>query len=94
MKEEVIPKTVTIDFGLLPESMQRFHINTARNKGVSLEEQLIGFIHVSTQTEQDKISKATQAEIQHIENFAKGLGLNIDSGRVREYFDDEDDSGS
>lgn len=92
MDKDIIPKTVTIDFSLLPESMQKFHINSASGKGVSLKEQLIEFIRISTQIEQDNIRKVTEAEMQHIQNVGKGLGLSIESGRVREYFDTEDDA--
>jgi hypothetical protein len=76
VNEDIIPKTLTIDFSQLSESIQQFHLNTAKNSEVSLEEHLIDFIKLHTEKEQEQIEKELKACAEELEATLKQSGFN------------------
>jgi hypothetical protein len=89
MSESVIPKKLNLDLSMLPESVQMFHLNTARNNGISLEEQLLNYIKVHTEQEQEEIGEMVVAESKNTRNLWKALGVNADG--LIDYFDAENE---
>lgn len=92
MSESAIPKTITIDFSRLSESMQNFHINTAGNNGIPLEEQLLDFIRTHTEQEQEEGRKRFRDETKKTQNLWRELGASVEIPGVIRHFDLEDDS--